>query len=594
MKKNWNLDSLYQSFDSSEFKEDFENLKSEIQSITKWSKDNLTKVDLTNEQLIETMESYINLTNNFEKYIKLMTYTNLIISVDTLNETACKMSDTLANIFAELSTPQVVFKSFLKNVDNLEELIQKSDLLKEHEFFILEQKQFASHMLSEAEELIIAKMKITGSNSWKKFKEQLTSLLTVDIELKGEKKKLPITVIRNMADDGDAEVRKAAYFAELKAYENIDKSVAYALNSIKGEVITTSKLRGYNSVLEMTLIESRLKRETLNAMFAAIEKKMPIFTRYFQHKAKLLGHKNGLPFYDLFAPVGNAEMRFTYEEATQFVEKNFADFNEELGTFARSAFDKEWVDVEPREGKEGGAFCHNIHEIKESRIMMNFTGSFGDVMTLAHELGHAYHGECLNDETYLNSDYTMPIAETASTFCEGIVANACLKTVSKDEAITILEISISQMSQVVVDIYSRFLFEDTFIKRRESGTLSTEEISEIMLDAQRKAYGEGLDSNYLHKYMWLIKPHYYGYNYYNFPYAYGALFAKGLYAKYLKVGNSFIDEYDNLLKATGRNSLEEIAKKAGIDVTSQEFWLTSLDIVEREIDKFIELSSKND
>lgn len=592
MEKSWNLNPIYKGFESKEYKDDLSNLEKQIQSITNWTSENLTSSNLDEVKVINTIEKYVALVNDFEKYYNLLTYAELTLSVDSLNETATKMLDIVESMFTELSKPQVMFKAFIKNIDNIENLIKKSDILKEHEFFILEQKELSNYMLSEDEEIIMTKMSITGSNAWEKLRSQLTSVLMVDMVYEGVQKSFPITVIRNMAYESSQKTRKDAYEAELKSYENIDKSIAFALNGIKGEVITTSKLRGYDSVLDMTLVNSRMKKETLDAMFEAIKQKLPVFRKYLKHKAKLLGHKNGLPFYDLFAPIGNVEMRFTYEEAAEFIIKNFSNFSERLGQFAKRAFEESWIDVEPKRGKIGGAFCCNIHPIKESRIMTNFTGSFQDVLTLAHELGHAYHGYCLDNETALNSEYTMPIAETASIFCESIVSSACLKTASKEQAVSILENSVSGATQTIIDIYSRFLFEDEFIKRREKGILSSEEISSIMLDAQKEAYGDGLDENFLHKYMWLIKPHYYSANtnYYNFPYAYGNLFSNGLYAKYLKGGDKFIVEYDSLLKATGKNSLEDIGKKVGIDVTDVQFWISSLEIIEEEIEEFISLS----
>ena len=236
-----------------------------------------------------------------------------------------------------------------------------------------------------------------------------------------------------------------------------------------------------------------------------------------------------------------ADMKFSYEEGTKFVEKNFRTFSDHLGDFANKAINKNWIDVKPREGKVGGAFCENLHFIGESRILLNYGDNFGDVVTLAHELGHGFHGECLNNETTLNSDYPMPIAETASTFCETIIKKAAIKDATKDEALTILETEISDCTQVIVDIYSRFLFEKSFFESRKESALSVEEIKELMVNAQKEAYGDGLDPNFLHPYMWAWKPHYYDteYNYYNFPYAFGLLFAKGLYAEYLKKGAGF-------------------------------------------------------
>ena len=319
-----------------------------------------------------------------------------------------------------------------------------------------------------------------------------------------------------------------------------------------------------------------------------------LLKNYLRRKGEMLGHNNGLPFYDLYAPVCEADMKFSYEEGTKFVEKNFRTFSYHLGDFAKKAINNNWIDVKPREGKVGGGFCENLHFIGESRILLNYGDNFGDVVTLAHELGHGFHGECLNDETILNSDYPMPIAETASTFCETIIKKAAIKDATKDEALAILETEISDCTQVIVDIYSRFLFEKSFFEARKESSLSVEEINKLMLNAQREAYGDGLDPDFLHPYMWTWKPHYYDpeYNYYNFPYAFGLLFAKGLYAEYIKKGQTFAKDYEKLLSITGKNKIADLAKVMGIDINDKEFWRNSLKTIEEDIKEFIALSNK--
>jgi pepF/M3 family oligoendopeptidase len=387
-------------------------------------------------------------------------------------------------------------------------------------------------------------------------------------------------------------VRRRAFEAERQAYAQVEESSAAALNGIKGEVLTVTELRGFENPLEETLLDSRMEKGTLDAMFEAIRESLPMFRKYLRRKAELLGHENGLPFYDLFAPMGESQMSFTYEEAMDFVVKNFSSFSQRLGDYARNAYVKNWMDVEPRDGKRGGAFCSNLHAIGESRIMSNFDGSFSNMTTLAHELGHGYHGFNLKDESILNSSYPMPIAETASIFCETIVVNAALKDMDDQEAVTILEQSISDACQVIVDIYSRYLFETRLFETRKDHPLSVKELKSFMLDAQKEAYGDGLDSEVLHPYMWLNKTHYYsaGRNFYNFPYAFGLLFSKGLYAIYLKRGEEFVPQYDELLAITGKKSIKEVAETMDIDVTKPDFFRDSLKIVEKDIEKFLNLT----
>jgi pepF/M3 family oligoendopeptidase len=588
MDMRWNLDALYTSFDSPECQKDLEKWNREIGNLKTWAQENLHSED----DAVPKMEAYISmLTSILQMQSRLYSFAELTASVDAKNEKALQMIEHIQDKSVELVEPGVLFQKWLGSLSNLSSLISSSRLLEEHRFFLTETAEKSKYLLSEKEEIVLAKMKNTGSNAWSKLQELLTSTLLVDITVNGEAKQLPLPVVRNMAYEKDADLRKTAYEAELKAYKKIEESSAASLNGIKGEVITVCKLRGYESPLDKTLKDSRMDRETLEAMLTAMRESLPAFHKFYRKKAELLGHDNGLPFYDLFAPVGEANMRFTYQEARDFIVKHFGSFSDKLARYAARAFDEKWIDAEPREGKRGGAFCYNLHVIKQSRIMSNFTGSYNDVSTLAHELGHGYHGECLVDEAFLNSDYPMPIAETASIFCETIITNAALQQASEEEAVAILENDLSGAGQVIVDIYSRYLFETELFKRRENGSLSVTELKKIMLDAQKQAYGDGLDHNVLHPYMWVCKPHYYyaDYNFYNFPYAFGLLFAKGLYAEYLKRGSVFVEQYDQLLSVTGKMNIADVAKIMDVDVRSADFWRGSLQLIENDIEKFVSL-----
>ena len=587
----WSLNELYSSFDSKEYQDDLQKLDKKIVEFNTWADDSLQSPG----SCANKMEEYIN--NSIEIttiYSKLIAFASLSTSVEARNEMAQRYYDQLVVKNSDLTKPTVKFQVFIKDIDNLDEVINSSELLKEHRYYLEQIKIRTQYMLSEKEEILISKMTNTGSSAWTNLQNMVSSTLLVDIEIDGEHKCLPLPAVRNLAYDKNTEMRKIAFDAEQLAYKKIEESSAAALNGIKGEVNTITELRGYNSPLEEVLIKSRMDEETLNAMLTAMKEFLPIFHKYYKRKGELLGYDKGLPFYDMFAPMGDVSVTFTYEEAMKYIIDNFRTFSDKLADYTQNAFDHNWLDIEPREGKRGGAFCSNLHPIKESRILANFNGSFSNMTTLAHELGHGYHGLTLRDESILNSRYPMPIAETASIFCETIVVNAALKEANDIEALGILESSISDAGQVIVDIYSRFIFESELFDRRKTHALSVNELKEIMMDAQIEAYGDGLDHTLLHPYMWANKPHYYSasLNFYNFPYAFGLLFSKGLYAEYLSRGNDFIKDYDALLEATGKNNIRDVALRMGIDVHNPEFFRGSLRLIEKDIERFLELSSR--
>ncbi len=584
MDNNWNLDNLYVSYKSEKFIDDLKIFEITVKDFSSWCSNNFDNVDNAKEKL----EIYLEKLNNLSIFDSLIGYVYLSLKVDTTNADLLNLVSKIEKISVDVKQIENYLTLFLKDISDLDSIINNSKILDEYKFILKESKNKADKLLDNDKEYIISKMSLNGSNMWTKQWQQITSTLSVDYN----NEVLTLPEIRNLAYDKDINVRKNAYYAELKSYEKIDLPSAFSINGIKGEVIEVCNLRGHNSPLEMTLKDSRLDKEVFDAMFNAIKESLPKLQKYFIKKAELLGHKNGLPFYDLFAPISNNTKKYNYDEAKQFVYDNFSKFSQKLGDFAKKAFDNSWIDVYSKKGKVGGAFCYSIQNIKESRILLNFSGSLDNIFTLGHELGHGYHNLCLNNEKYLNTSYSMPIAETASTFCEHILVKSALESSKDDdEKLAILENDLSGTLQCIVDIYSRFLFEDEVFKRRINGFVSKDELCDIMENAQKQAYGNGLDHNFLHKYMWICKTHYYNAdrNYYNFPYAYGVLFSKGLFSLYLKDKETFIKKYDDMLSITGKSSLYEVGKFIGVDLKNKDFWLSSLNLIIEDINKYCQI-----
>lgn len=589
MSLNWSLKELYDSFEGDAFQGDLKKLDEKINEFVAW-------VDLITMDHDEEGSNLVELIHREEEMTllvdRLSGFTGLTTSVDSKNQEALKYTDVMDRKLNVLAEASAKVSKWISEITDLEAVIKAEPELEAYKFYLGEIVEKSEYMLGDREEGILARMRNTGSSSWVNYKNLLISTHKVEVELDGEIKELPLTVALNLAYDKNKEVREKAYHAEIASYKKIEDGIAAALNGIKGEVLTTCELRGYSSPLEMTLKNARMDKETLDAMLGAMKESLPMFRKYLRRKAELLGYNNGLPFYELYAPVVEKDMDFDYEVGKAFVVKNFGEFSTHLAEFAQKAFDRNWIDVLPKEGKRGGAFCRNLRSLGESRIMLNYGDSLSDVITLAHELGHGFHGECLNGQSCLNTRYPMPLAETASTFCETIVKKAAIKQADKEEAFAILETEIGDCTQVIVDIYSRFLFECELFEKRNDGPLSVSEIKELMTNAQKEAYGEGLDPEYLHPYMWTWKPHYYyaGSNFYNFPYAFGLLFAKGLYAEYLRRGERFTNEYEELLALTGKQKIADVTKVMGIDVHDIEFWRNSLSIIEQDIEEFVKLS----
>ena len=581
MDEVWNLEKIYKGFDDPAFSGDFDALKEKVAAFAAFVEKLGTTVP------IEALTRGIAWEEEISQLAgKLAGYASLRQAANNRDPEAGSQMGKIMALISGTAGPEAAFKTWASKLPDLMELVEKSEFLKPYAYLFANMQDSSQYLLPGMGEEIMARMELSGGNAWSDLQAYLTS--TVPVSYRGETTNL--SVIRNLAYDPDPQVRKDAYESEISAYDRIKDAVAFALNSIKLETITDCKLRGYASPLERTLKHSHMERKTLDVMLSAMDEYLPKFWKYLKAKAKALGHENGLPWYDLFAPMGSASTKFTASDARNYLVELFVGFDQELSDMVASAFDDAWIDFYPRDGKSGGAFCAGVESIGESRILTNFDGTFSDVVTLAHELGHAFHNQCIRAHRPLNLNYSMPVAETASTFNECVVmASAIAKAKDKNEKLALIESQLMDATQIICDIYSRYRFETMVFAHREEQFMQADTLCGFMLEAQKQSYGDGLDSNVQHPYMWVCKSHYYGPTFYNFPYAFGGLFARGLYARYEQEGEAFVPKYKKLLYTTPVASAEDTAKVAGIDLTDKAFWCSALETIGRQIDLFCEL-----
>ena len=586
MYNEWSLDIFYKGIDDPALEADVKKLEDNIALYKS------TIASLTPDYPARSLRAIIDIKENTTVLVrKIAGYCSLRRSANSKDSEVSALMTRIQMLLAGTAKENVAFEKYVGAIEDLDAVLDSDEVLAQYKFYFSEVKASVSHNLSDEAEDVFARLNISGGRAWGDLFSYLTA--TVEVDYKGEVTTL--SAIRGLAESDDKETRKSAYEAEIAAYKKIKDPIAFALNSIKAQVNTEAELRGYENPLAMTLEHSRMKKETLDAMLEAMREYMPKFRKYLRHKAELLGYENGLPWYEIFAPMGKAGGKtFTAEESHAYLVEHFESFAPDLAEMVDEAFKNDWIDFYPRAGKVGGAFCSNLPFLKQSRVLTNFSGSFGSVVTLAHELGHAYHGLMIQDHRPLNTGYTMPVAETASNFNELIIVNDAIAKSEGEEKIQLIESQLQDCTQIIVDIYSRFLFEDEVIRRRKNTFLFAKDLEEIMINAQKEAYGDGLDPETLHPYMWCCKSHYFsaGLSYYNFPYAFGGLFSRGLYAKYLEEGESFLPKYRALLKATTVESVENVAHIAGIDLTNPDFWRKSLDVIAEKIDEFIAETSK--
>ena len=586
----WDLSGIFTSFESPEYIDMKGQFSLNIRNLNKLIDDSI-ELKTDEDEFTAKLERILKLYNETGSiYEELFSYAYCKYSTNTADPTALTEINKIEETAVGFSTIQVKLRNYLDDAGmNLSNAINNSSYLEQFSFFFKEQLMLRHKQMTPEMEELAADLARSGSGSWERLQETLSSsTLAVWDDSTGEKK--TSVQLRAMADSPDERTREKAWKKELELWKTIEVPMAFALNGIKGASNAVNSRRNFDSTLDRSALQARISRKTLDSMIAVMTESLPIFRKYMRLKAELLG-KSKLAFYDLFAPTGKSEKSRTYDEAADFIVKKFSDFNPELGSFARQAFDNHWIDAEPRLNKVGGAYCTGFHVSGVSRILCNFNGSFSSLSTMAHELGHAYHNSVLKDAPEIYRDFPMTLAETASIFCETIVLEGALTEGNDDDRFELIEHELMESTQVIVDILSRFIFEKELFEKRTEGELSAEDLCSLMLDAQKQTYGDAMDENCMHPYMWAAKGHYYSQElgFYNFPYAFGKLFGLGLYKLYLQDKGSFIEKYNKLLYITGSATAEDVTKSVGYDITTKEFWRSSISQIESRVELFEEL-----
>ncbi len=582
---HWNMTSVFPSLDSEEFTHEFSAGLNGISDLN-------ALCDLHNVRRRDRVEAdaafvaaYDQVTARMNALLEqlriLGAYISSFTSTDAKNDAARSKESELSTHMVRINQLSTRYAAWVGSTD-VEALLAASETARVHEYQVRRAVYLAEHQMSESEESLAAELGPAGITGWAKLHGNLTALLTVTIPVRGEKKTLPMSSARALASDPDRDVRKAAFEAELKVWEQNAISLAAALNGVKGYQQVVRKRRNFSDDAEPTLFANGIDRATLEAMQAACAESFPDFRRYLAAKARAL-KLDKLAWYDVNAPIGATTHLWKWDEACDFIRQNFALYSKSLSDFAAESFALGWIDAEPRVGKRGGAFCMGVRP-GESRVMLNYDGSFMGVSTLAHELGHAYHNRNLAHRTPMQRGTPSTLAETASIFCETLAFDAALESAGKEERIALLDTVLERNLGVVVDIHSRFLFEQSVFAKRGERDLTVAEFNALMLDAQKQTYGDSVTP--LHPYMWAVKGHYYGPTFYNYPYTFGLLFGLGLYARYKAAPDAFRADYDNFLSSTGLADAVTLANRFGIDIQTIDFWRSSLDVIRGQIGDF--------
>jgi oligoendopeptidase F len=589
----WSVADVHESFDSRSFTDAMERLGADVGRLSSLFDEHNVRGVTPRKPTAEDGQAADAVITAFNSVAEannvLGAYVYATVSTDSRHERAQGLLSELEVIDSKMSPLVARLAEWVKSL-NADDLAKLSEQAREHLGPLRRLQARAEHQMSEAEENLYAELSTTGSSSWGRLQGDLTSQLKTTVELPDGAKELPMAAVRGLASNPDVRVRKAAYEAEMRAWPTIGTACAAAMNAIKGEANTVNRRRDWSSPLDASLYANSVSRATFDAMQSAVHASLPDFRRWLRVKGKLNGDQNGVSWWNLLAPLSFAPSNISWDEGVKLVRGAFSAYSDRLAGLVDRSLNEKWIDAEPREGKVGGAFCMSFVNDR-SLVLLNWSGSVDSAQTTAHELGHAYHNTQLAHRTPMQRGLPMALAETASIFCETLVVEEGLSRLQGDERLALLDVDLQGAAQVVVDIHSRFLFESEVFARRQRRTLGVSELNEMMGDAQNRAYGDGIDQTTAHPYMWILKPHYYGSHFYNWPYTYGLLFGLGLYAQYQRDPERFRNGYDDLLSRAGMDSAEQLGQSFGLDVTKEDFWTASLDVLRARMRDYEQLAT---
>jgi oligoendopeptidase F len=511
---------------------------------------------------------------------------------NTQDKKAFELDAKVISLSAAFQTALGAFDNVLVSIqDTIWEQLLQDKVLNTVSYVLTERRDRAKEKLSKEEEALISALGVDGYHSWGQMYDLIVGKIKVSFTENGEEKQLSVGQASNRFSSSDRNVRAAVFESWETAWGEQADYLAKTLNHLAGFRLSVYKKRGWEDVLKEPLSINRMKKETLDTMWGVISENKAKLVEYLERKAMLLGIEK-LSWFDLDAPYGNTDSKVSYQEGAEFIEQQFAQFGEKMAGFAKMAFEERWIEGEDRPEKAPGGFCTFFPESSQSRIFMTYSGTPSNVSTLAHELGHGFHTYAMKGVQFLNRSYAMNVAETASTFAEMIVADAAVKNAkNEEEKLVLLDDKIQRTIALLMNIHARFLFETSFYEERKNGLVSVERLNELMLAAQKEAYGNALEE--YHPLFWASKLHFFitGVPFYNFPYTFGYLFSLGIYAQALEEGKGYEEKYIALLRDTASMTVEDLANKhLQVDLTQKEFWGKGVQLCIDDIEEFLKLT----
>ncbi|GEK12909.1 M3 family oligoendopeptidase [Aliivibrio fischeri] len=590
---SWDLSIAFQSLQDPKLKQTISQLEQQIADFPQLDSD--AAVSQLQHAILMKEAITVNLAT-------VANYANCIASVDSANNEAKALVNHMTKLGSALSQ---VFSPFLDSIVNspleqFEQIISENEELNAHRFLLEEERKLVENRLSVKEEQLLSAMSVDGKNAWGKLYDNITGSMKVTLELAdGTEEVMGLSQAASILYGSDTLRREPAWRAIQQGMKQNQESFSAILNALAGWRLTEYQKRSKEKsvhFLEPSLHGSRIEQATLDSMMSVAKKNREVGQKAGRLMAKMFGTEQLTPWDQLASmpPLVGEASNYSFDEAIDIIKDAFSGVSQEMADFVDVMVKNGWIDAAPQETKRLGAYCTKFADSRTPLVFMTWGNSMSDVLTLAHELGHAFHNWVMRDMPLCTTRYPMTLAETASIFAENVVRDALLaKAKTKEDKIEMLWEELSSALALTINIPVRYEFEKAFYEQRSSKELGAEDLSELMRVTWEEWYGNSMSE--ADSLFWASKLHFSipEVSFYNYPYLFGYLFSIGVYAQREAKGADFYGDYINLLRDTGTMRAEEVVQKhLQMDLTQETFWQQSLDRVSKQIDEFERLISE--
>jgi oligoendopeptidase F len=571
----WDTTPLYSGPDSAELAQDFAEAAGEAEAFR--AKYLGKTAVLGAAGLLEALVGFEALQ---ARIVKPQMYAQLLFAADSANDASRTISQQAAE-FGNLMARQLLFfdLEIMAIPDEEFSALSADERLAGYRHYLAAIRKFRSHTLQEREEQLLKRKDLTGIDAFSRLFDELSASFRYTMTIDGEVREFTGEELLGLLHHPDGALRERAFATFLARYAEHGIVYSAVFNDIALDHGQELELRGYRGPMEPTNIANEIDAPVVERLMTVSEANYPLARDYFRLKARLLKLPR-LKNTDIYAPLGLTERRYTFDEARELVLTAYREFNPAYGPLIEAFFRERRVDVLPRPGKGGGAFCMGMTPSLPPFVLLNFTGTLRDVATLAHELGHGLHYVLASRQTMLNYHPPLPLAETASVFGEMLLTRHLLAR-ETDPKVKVALLC-AKIEDIIATTFRQNVltrFEERLHLERREGLLTSARIGNLWWEENARLYGDAVEMIEPYRWGWSYISHFIHARFYCYSYTFAELLVLSLYRNYLREGAAFIPRYEAILASGGSLSPADTVRPAGIDLLDPEFWQQGYDLL---------------